>query len=267
MVIISDVLEFLKSAAPLEMKMDFDNVGLLVGRAGDVLSKVIVSLDITSDVVTEALDTGAQLVVSHHPLFFSINSVTDADVTGRKIVRMLSGGVSAICMHTNLDAARGGVGDALAVAAGIASSGNPAGLLADEGRLETGEAFSYGRVGHLASPLPLKEYMASLKAALGVGVIRYYDSGRAAHKVAVVSGSGGSHFEHAAAQGCDTFVTPDLKNDYFLEAKERGINLIDADHFCTENVVVAPLASKLQAAFPGVDVRVSEKHSQTVNFY
>ena len=267
MVIVNDVLEFLKSAAPLEMKMDFDNIGLLVGRSGDILSKIIVSLDITSDVITEALDAGAGLIVSHHPLFFSLKTITDADITGRKIIRMLSGGVSAICMHTNLDAARGGVNDMLAAAAGLSHDGTPAELLADEGTLVTGEKFSYGRVGHLAAPSPMNDYMALLKAALDVSALRYYDSGNDVYKVAVVGGSGGSHFEHALAQGCDTFVTADIKYDNFLEAKELGINLIDAGHFCTENVVTAPLALKLQAAFPGIDVRASEKHGQTIKFY
>ena len=123
MTTVNDVYEYLVSIAPVEMKMDFDNVGFLVGRGDSEASDILISLDITADVVSEALDTGAKLIVSHHPLFFSLKSVTDADPTGKKIVRMLSGGLSAICMHTNLDAALGGVNDALALAAGISGGG------------------------------------------------------------------------------------------------------------------------------------------------
>ena len=108
MATVSDVNNFLCSIAPVEMKMDFDNVGFLVGRSSAGVTKIIISLDITHDVISEALEIGAELVVSHHPLFFSLKSVTDADITGAKIVRLLSSGVSAICMHTNLDAARCG---------------------------------------------------------------------------------------------------------------------------------------------------------------
>ena len=90
-----EVYKLLESVAPEAMKMEFDNVGFLVGCAENDVSKIIVSLDITHDVITEALDTGAQLIVSHHPLFFSLKSVTDTDTTGRKVTRLLGGGVSS----------------------------------------------------------------------------------------------------------------------------------------------------------------------------
>ena len=263
MATVSDVFELLNAFAPVEMKMDFDNAGFLVGRAGAEVSYILVSLDITHDVISEALDIGAELIVSHHPLFFSLKSVTDADMTGSKIVRLLSGGVSAICMHTNLDAARGGTNDALAAAAGIARDGEMARLLSEDGTLKSGQSFSYGRVGQLAKPLPLREYLALLKSSLNTNGLRFHDAGRDVYKVAVVGGSGGGQLHHAAAHGCDTFVTADIKYDVFLEAKELGINLIDGDHFCTENLVVPVLAEKLRAGLPGTAVAVSQTHGQT----
>ena len=264
---VNEVYEYLCTIAPVEMKMDFDNVGFLVGRANSDASKILVSLDITHDVITEALDIGAGLIVSHHPLFFSLKSVTDEDTTGRKIVRLLSGGVSAICMHTNLDAARGGTNDALAAAAGITGEGFDAELLNEEGRLATGEAFSYGRVGRLKAPVTLDEYLGMLKLALKTEGLRYYSAGRDVYKIAVVGGSGGSDMHHAVRHGCDTFVTADIKYDVFLEAKELGLNLIDGDHFCTENLVTGSLAAKLRMAFPSAEATVSSRHAQTVKFY
>ncbi|MDR0490415.1 MAG: Nif3-like dinuclear metal center hexameric protein [Oscillospiraceae bacterium] len=264
---VNDVFEFLKSMAPIEMKMDFDNVGLLVGSGGADASKMLLSLDITHDVITEASDIGAGLIISHHPLFFSLKSITDSDVTGRKIMRLLSRGISAICMHTNLDAALGGTSDALAAAAGISREGEAADLLSQDGTLRTGRPFSYGRVGHLKGPLPLGEYLVLLKKALNSGGLRFHDSGRDVCKIAVVSGSGGSELHHAVGQGCDTFVTSDIKYDVFLEAKELGINLIDGDHFCTENLVMAPLAKKLCESFPETNITVSSKHGQTAKFF
>ena len=311
---VKDINEYLSLIAPLNYKMDFDNVGFLVGRAGAEVSHILISLDITSDVITEALDIGAQLIVSHHPLFFSLKTVTDQDIIGRKIVRMLSDGLSAICMHTNLDAARGGVNDALAAAAGIThepdaayESGSQedqiitgqaalfdvngadpldvsqayplaagqvnqfsfgqAELLNEDGFLPYGEPFSYGRVGYLKSPCPFSEYLASLKKALGTNGLRYHDAGRDVYKVAVEGGSGGDALAHAIEKGCDTFITADIKYDVFLEAKEAGINLIDGDHYCTENLVTSVLAEKLRGAFPSVRVTISSKHKQTVQFY
>ena len=264
---VNEIYEYLCSIAPVEMKMDFDNVGFLVGRSQNDAAKIVVSLDITNDVISEALDTGAGLIVSHHPLFFSLNNVTDTDTTGGKVVRLLSGGISAICMHTNLDAARGGVNDALAAAAGIAGNGRETELLSEEGRLATGEAYSYGRVGYLSNPYALTDYLAMLKKALGTNGLRYHDAGRDVYKVAVVGGSGGSDLCHAVRHGCDTFVTADIKYDTFLEAKELGINLIDGDHFCTENLVVGVIADSLCKAFPDIEVTVSSRHGQTVKFY
>ena len=265
---INDVFEFLDSFAPVGTKMEFDNVGFLVGFGKSPAHKILVSLDITNDVISEALDIGANLIVSHHPLFFSLKSVSDTDPVGEKIVRLLSGGVSAICMHTNLDAARGGVNDALAAAVGLvgADGSISAELLSEDGCLPTGEAFSYGRYGYLRSPCNMPEYLTMLKKALNTNGLRYYDAGRDVYKVAVVGGSGGDMFDHVVRNGCDTFVSADIKYHVFLQAKELGINLIDGDHFCTENVVTGVLVSKLRAAFPVAQVMVSDRLTQTVKF-
>jgi len=267
MAIISEIYEYLDKIAPAAMKMEHDNVGHLVGSVSSDVKKILVSLDITSDVIAEAIELGARLIVSHHPLFFSLKSVTDADTTGKKIIQMLSGGLAAICMHTNLDAALDGVNDALAIAAGITDGGRKAELLAENGRLPTGQAYSYGRVGHLSEPNTLAEYMQKLKTALKADRLRYHDAGLKVYKIAVVGGSGGDELHNAASSGCDTFVTGEMKYHMFLEAKELGMNLIEGGHFCTENLVTEVLAGKLQAEFPETQVVVSRKHTDTVKFY
>ena len=87
------------------------------------------------------------------------------------------------------------------------------------------------------------------------------------HKIACCGGSGGSDIQKAFAAGCDTFVTADLKYDHFLTAKELGLNLIDADHFCTENVVVPVIERLLCEKYPQLEVRVSQLHGQTAQFF
>ena len=262
MATVREIYDRLAEKAPLEMKMDFDNPGFLVGRGGAEVRRVLVSLDITDDVIEEAKEKGAQLIVSHHPIFFSLKSVTDGDRLGRKAVALIESGISAICMHTNLDAAKGGVNDALADALGLRDTE----ILNVEGISSAGEEYSYGRVGLLTEPTPMTAFLEKVKAALGANGLRYHDAGRPVYRVASVGGSGGGMLDFAAAKGCDTFVTADVKYDVFLAAKEMGINLIDADHFCTENTVVPALAVMIAGRFPEVEVLISECHRQTAQF-
>ena len=262
MAAVKDILKELESFAPLCLKMDFDNVGLLAGFSENEVDRVIVTLDITDAVIDEAIREKAQLIVSHHPLFFSLKSVADSDRTGRKLTALLSHGISAICMHTNLDAATGGVNDALAAAAGLHGTA----LLSEEVFDENGTPHSYGRVGTLEAPVKLGAYLDYIKRRLGASGLRYHDAGRDVFRVATVGGSGGGDLKHAVSHGCDTFLTADIKYDVFLEAKELGLNIIDGDHFCTENVVTPVLESKLKALFPAVCTTISKIHRQTAQF-
>ena len=67
---VSEIFEKLTLRAPVALKMDFDNVGHLAGRADREVRRVLTALDITDEVIAEAKDMGAQLIVSHHPLTF-----------------------------------------------------------------------------------------------------------------------------------------------------------------------------------------------------
>jgi len=247
----------------MSTKMDFDNVGLLVGLTGQEVKRILIALDITDEVVEEASNIGANLIVSHHPLFFELKSVTDSDRTGRKIVNLIRNGISAICFHTNLDAARGGVNDTMAGLLGL----NDVKLLSEDGKGPDGEPYGIGRYGELPEPLALDSFLELVKSKLNSKGLRYHDAGRPVKRVAVLGGSGGSEMKHVLEKGCDTFITADIRYDVFLAAKEEGLNLIDADHFCTENVVCQTLQSWLGEAFPDIRVEISSKHGQTANFY
>jgi dinuclear metal center YbgI/SA1388 family protein len=263
MATVSDIYTRLAEVAPVSMKMDFDNVGHLVGRASREVRKILVSLDITSEVIAEAIAANADLIVSHHPLFFSVKDVTDGSVIGGKILSLIENNIAAICMHTNLDAAVGGVNDALAQAAGLRDTA----LLNVEGTLPDGTDYSYGRVGTLEKPVPLVEYLRTVKTALGAKGLRYHDAGRPVYRVATVGGSGGSMLADAVSSGCDTLLTSDIKYDVFLDAKELSINIIDGDHFCTENLVTNKLLTLLRESFPDVETAISRVHGQTSQFY
>ena len=260
---VSEIRDYFNTKAPYYMKLDFDNVGMLVGFCDAEVTKAVTALDITDEVIEEAIRCGAQLIVSHHPLLFdAIKRVTDDDPKGRKIIRMIENGISAICLHTNLDTADGGVNDCLMAALG----GKVTGLLAPHGNHPDGRPYGVSRLGELPQPMAFTEFLTHTKNALRSNGLRYVDGGKPVHKIACCGGSGGSEMELAYAAGCDTYVTADLKYDHFLWAKEAGLNLIDADHFCTENVVVPYIKQMLNEGFPEINVKISDVHHQTIQF-
>lgn len=260
---IKEIRDFFDEKAPYYMKLDFDNVGMLVGFCGREVTKVLTALDITDEVIEEAIDYGAELIVSHHPLLFeAIKRVTDDDTKGKKIIRMLTNGISAICLHTNLDTADGGVNDTLMSAIG----GHVTGLLDPHGTHPDGRPYGVSRLGELERPMDFFEFLRSVKKKLNSNGLRYHYAGKPVHKIACCGGAGGGDMQKAFNAGCDTYVTADLKYDHFLWAKEFGLNLIDADHFCTENVVVPVIASMLKEKYPQLEVNISKVHSQTIQF-
>lgn len=251
---IQDVYEVLCQLAPPELQTSFDNAGFLVGHVDRKVDTVLLALDITDEVADEAKALGAQLIVSHHPVIFHpLKSVT-AEGEGALVLKLIEAGIGAICMHTNLDIAAGGVNDVLLSLLGA----EEAGAL---------DADGCGRIGTLRQDMPLSAFLSICKERLQVNALRYVDGGRGVRKLAVMGGSGGSALRDAIEKGCDTYVTSDIKYHQFLEAKQLGINLIDADHFCTENPVVPILAEKLQQAFPELRIAISKRHHQTVSVF
>lgn len=241
--------------APHECAMDWDNVGLLAGRPEREVHKVLVSLDITDEVIEEAGQWGAELIVAHHPVVFhGQKSVTNRDVVGRRLVGLMERGIAAICMHTNLDIAEGGVNDALAGHLG----------LRDFYRLEENGVI---RVGTLEGPMPLRDFAGWVSEALGCNGVRYADAGRPVYRVGVGGGACGEFEDAAIAAGCDTFVTADLSYHEFVDAKSKGINLIDAGHFPTEDPVCETIIEYLREQFPELEIQKSAIHREVIQYY
>lgn len=249
-----EIFEFLKLLAPLELQMDFDSAGFLVGGLDRPVGKALLSLDATSEVIDEAVGIGAELIITHHPLIWNpMKRLTDSDITQRRVMTLAENRISLISMHTNLDIADGGVNDVLLdlLGAELVSA-------LDEG--------GCGRVGLMREPTDMAHFLPFCKAALKTNGLRYYDSGRPVERLAVMGGSGGGSVERAYTLGCDTYVTADIKYDQFLTARELGINLIDGDHFCTENPVIYALRDRLRLAFPELKFEISGIHCQTAQF-
>ena len=259
----ADILTFVENLAPRSMKMSWDNVGLLCGSKHTLVTKVLVALDPFEAVVSEAVSWGAELIVTHHPLIFTApKAVTDETSLGRCIMNLCRHGISAINAHTNLDCAPGGVNDVLASQLGLENIQ----VIDPSGVDENGNPWGLLRCGEVKDQT-LASFLGAVKEKLHCQGLRYADSGKPVHKVAVGGGACAGELLHALHAGCDTFVTSDVKYNQFWDAYDLGLNLIDAGHFSTENPVVSILAEKIAAAFPNVVVKVSESHGDCTKFF
>ena len=231
-VTVQEILRELKAFAPTELACNWDNVGLLVD-AGRPVSRVLTALDITADVVREAAAQSCELIVSHHPVIFDpLKRIAADDVPAL----LLQNGISAICMHTNLDAAPGGVNDTLADTLGMAR----------EGRREFADGC--GRIGTV--PATTATELARFCAATLHSGVKYVDSPRPVTCLAEVSGAGGSYLQQAIDEGADCLVTGEAAHHIALLAKQKGVGLVVAGHWGTEQAVADVLAARLTAAFP-----------------
>ncbi len=237
MTTIQEIYQFLAELAPTHLAAEWDNVGLLVD-AGVAPSGILFALDITPEVVNEAAALNCHMIVSHHPVIFKpLAKISTQDVA----FQLMSKKISAICMHTNLDAADGGVNDVLA-------------SLFD---LQEVSKFAdgYGRIGSVPAT-DAAAFGQTCARVLGTK-IKYISSNRPVSRVAVVSGSGGGYLQEAVSLGADVLLTGEAGHHDALDAKRMGIGLFVAGHYATEFAVIPVLADRVQLAFPQMKCYVS----------
>ena len=264
MTTVADILNYIESIAPPYMAESWDNVGLLCGRKGKEVKKLLVALDPFATVIDEAIALGADLIVTHHPLIFGedLKAVNENTETGRCLLTLMENGIAAINAHTNLDMAPGGINEVLAQKLALVNI-----RVADpSGTDDQGREWGLIRMGEVPEQ-PLDAFLNRVKTLLGCEGLRYVNSGKPVRRVCVGGGSCAGAMHEVLAAGCDTFVTADVKYNQFRTAYELGLNLIDAGHFHTENPTMPILTRKLRHAFPEVEVVFSEKHRDVMRFY
>ena len=258
---VAQIEQALFQLAPKDLAFDWDNVGHLEGSPDQEVQRVLVALDVTENVVSEAEKLGCQLIVSHHPLMnvrwhqAEMQTLRPNRYLGRLLRRLVKADISVISMHTNLDIAPGGVNDALAEALRIEDPGPMPGD-------ETGRC----RVGRLRNSVKLSDFAADVCKALHANGVRYAGD-RPVEYIAVGGGACGDEIDAVIAAGCDTFVTSDLTYHQFLDAVPKGINLIDAGHFPTEDPVCAKLVTYLEKEFPQLTILKSASHKEAIQYF
>ncbi len=211
---------------PEALRESWDNDGLMCSSDGSAeVTRALVALDVTEDVVDYAIQYGFDLIVSHHPLIFKpLASLTEESNVARKAIKLLCTGVSVFSFHTRADKVLGGVNDRLCDLIGMYDT-EPFG----EGDL--------GRIGNLDEDCTLEDFAYRIKQITGSDGVRYADGLSPVRRVAVVGGGGKSFLKDALAAGADTFVSGEIGYNNMEEASELGVNLIEAGHYYTEQPV------------------------------
>ena len=251
MATVKQLLDWFEGFAPTASAMDFDNVGLLVGDKDQAVSRVLLSLDITAGVVDEAAALGCELILSHHPVIFQpLKRMGARDVPYLLAQR----GIAAVCMHTNLDVSpEFGVNTCLAEAIGVK----------DLRRSDLGECLFIGKLEKESDILCFAKHV---KKALNCEGLRYTDVNPKVKTVAVASGAGGSGIIAAAGEGADVLVTGEIKHHDINEANALGVNIIDAGHFKSEDIVILPLKKRLEEAFSEIIFTKSQVYGDKIKY-
>lgn len=247
-----DVTAALEDLAPLRLAAEWDSVGLLVGSRRAGIGRVLACLSLTAAVAREAIDEGADLVVTHHPLpFRPVARITDATPTGGILLDLAAAGIAVWSSHTAWDSAAGGINDLLAERAGLAAV-TP--LHPDPIAPRAG----FGRTGLAPDEPSLARFATRLAASLDApGTLLVGDATAPVCRVGIVCGSGGDGIPAAVEAGCDTFVTGELKLHDALHARAAGIKVIALGHHASEHFSMPVLGERLAARVPGLECRAS----------
>ena len=251
MATVKDILDWFEAFAPVGSAMDFDNCGLLAGDMNAEVTNVLAALDVTPEVVYEAERLGCELIISHHPVIFSPLKRLSS---GSAPYLLAQKGISAVCMHTNLDLSEEfGVNTCLAEAAGIVNV----------------KKSVYGDclfIGELKNPCTAKELAAKVKSALDCDGLRYTDVPGVLKTAAVSSGAGGSEIFAAAEAGADVLITGEIKHHEINAANSLGVCVIDAGHFKSEDIVILPLIERLKTTFPEIKFTKSKAYGDRIKY-
>ncbi len=259
MTCVADVIAWLARRYPPGWAEEWDRVGLVLGEPEAPVHRVLLAVDCVPETAQEAVDVGAQLLVTHHPLLLrGVSSVAPVTYKGRIVHQMIKGGVALYVAHTNADVAAPGVSDALATRLGLVELRplRPAeGAAAGEGR-------GSGRIGRLPAPVPLAELTRLAAAALPAtawGVRGAGPADRMVTTVAVCGGAGDTYLPDAVAAGVDAYLTADLRHHPASEhLAGGGPALLDAAHWATERPWLDELCPALRAAFPDLEITASD---------
>lgn len=236
-VTLNDIIGIMEQIAPPALAEEWDNVGLMLGRRGKAVKKILLALDMTKQAVDQAVEQKVDLMITHHPAIFrKLNSLTDAVWQQELLLTLAEHGIAIYSAHTNFDIVSGGVNESLAQRLQLTKVT----VLDDQSGL--------GRVGEVPEA-DLKDFAKFVKQQLQADYVVLGNAGKPVKKVAICGGAGADFIQQALAKGADTLVTGDVKYHSAQEAVFSGLNIIDAGHQPTELPAMKDLKNRLEAYF------------------
>lgn len=232
-----EIAELMETLSPVRYACDWDNVGMHVGRRGNEIKKILVTLDISDEAVDKAVAIKADMIISHHPLIFKgIKKVNESDIVGRRILTMAENHINCYCMHTNFDCV-GGMAELAADRIGLQDC-----IVLEE----VCEGEGIGRVGFLKHDMSVKELCSMVKEQFSLDKVALYgNEDEIVKKVAICPGSGKDEIELALLKGAKAIITGDVSYHYGIDSVAKGINVIDAGHYGIEHIFIDKINSYL----------------------
>ena len=259
---VKDILNCITEVAPLQWQESYDNAGLQVGDFNAEIHKALICLDITEEVVEEAIAKRCDLIISHHPLIFrGLKHLTPKTYIERAVMKAVKHDITIISMHTNLDNSYFGVSRVLAERLGLKN------LHFLQPSTAEPELCGVGMMGELDSPLDETDFLNLVSDTIGSSCLRHSAlTGHNIQKVALCGGSGVPFLQDAIRQEADAYLTADIKyHDFFIP--EGNILLIDGGHFETEQFTKDLLCELIRKKFPTFAAEIAETKTNSVHYF
>lgn len=249
---VKDIVSAIEEIAPAGLQEKWDNSGLLIGFEKQPVNRIMTCLEINNEVLQEAKDLRADMVVTHHPLIFEgMKSLYDGDYKGNLIMKIINAGISVYSCHTPFDKVKGGNNDIIADKLGLSQVKNLNGddVASSAKMIQNNDEADIGRIGVFKTTVTLKEIIDLVSGELEQSIRQLRvvgDFNTEINKVGLCTGAGADLMEMAVDSGCQLFITGDVKYHEARKAQELGICLLDAGHYGTEKFFGKTMEYKLR---------------------
>lgn len=246
-----DIICVIEHTYPRQVALEWDNVGLLVGRTEKEVERIYVALDATDDVIDDAIAKGADMLITHHPLIFSpLKTITDEHFIENRVVKLLQHDISYYALHTNYDVIR--MAQLSVDRLGLKNT-----VVLELTDVDQG--MGVGRVGELSEAITLENCCRLVKEKFGLQAVKVFGNLNAKVKRIAVSPGSGKHMSHLAIEkGVDVFITGDIDHHEGIDAVARGTAIIDAGHYGLEYVFIEDMASYFMEKLDAVAIEKAE---------